>query len=54
MRKMRKRKRKEEKLKQAGKNRKKEILIPIIPEIVRSINYENEEIIIANMDGLID
>tara|TARA_Y100000748_G_scaffold66003_1_gene53411 strand:+ start:80 stop:586 length:507 start_codon:yes stop_codon:yes gene_type:complete len=35
-------------------NGKKEILIPIIPEIVRSINYENEEIIIANMDGLID
>ena len=35
-------------------NGKKEILIPIIPEIVRSINYENEEIIIVNMDGLID
>ena len=35
-------------------NGKKEILIPIIPEIVRSINYENEEIIIVSMDGLID
>ena len=35
-------------------NGKKEILIPIIPEIVHSINYENEEIIIVNMDGLID
>ena len=35
-------------------NGKKEILIPIIPEIVRSINYDNEEIIIVNMDGLID
>ena len=35
-------------------NGEKEILIPIIPEIVRSINYENEEIIIVNMDGLVD
>jgi 16S rRNA processing protein RimM len=35
-------------------NGQKEILIPIIPEVVHSINYENEEIIIADMDGLVD
>ena len=35
-------------------NGSKELLIPIIPEIVISLDYENKEIIIANIDGLID
>jgi ribosomal 30S subunit maturation factor RimM len=32
----------------------KELLIPIIPEIVLSLDYENKEIIISSIDGLID
>ena len=35
-------------------NGSKELLIPIVPEIVLSLDYENKEIIIANIDGLID
>ena len=31
----------------------KELLIPIIPEIVLSIDYDKKEILIANIDGLI-
>ena len=32
----------------------KELLIPIVPEIVLSLNHENKEIIISSIDGLID
>ena len=35
-------------------NGSKELLIPIVPEIVLSLDYENKEIIISNIDGLID
>ena len=35
-------------------NNKKEYLIPIIPEIVKNINYERKLIIINTMDGLLD
>ena len=31
----------------------KELLIPIVPEVVLSIGYEKKEILIANIDGLI-
>ena len=31
----------------------KELLIPIIPEVVLSIDYDKKEILIANIDGLI-
>ena len=32
----------------------KEFLIPIVPEVVREVNYENEYIMITPMDGLLD
>ena len=32
----------------------KELLIPIVPEIVLSLDHENKEIIISSIDGLID
>ncbi len=32
----------------------KELLIPIVPEIVLSLDYENKEIIISSIEGLID
>ena len=35
-------------------NGKKELLIPIIPEIVLSLDYKSKEIIISVIDGLID
>ena len=35
-------------------NGSKELLIPIVPEIVLSLDYKNKEIIISNIDGLID
>ena len=35
-------------------NGSKELLIPIIPEFVISIDYEKKEILIASIDGLID
>ena len=35
-------------------NGEKEFLVPIVPEIVHSINYEKERILISNIDGLID
>ena len=31
----------------------KELLIPIVPEIVLSVDYDKKEILIANIDGLI-
>ena len=34
-------------------NGEKELLIPIIPEIVLSIDYDKKEILIASIDGLI-
>ena len=33
---------------------KKELLIPIIPEIILSLDYENKKILISTIDGLID
>ena len=33
-------------------NGKKELLIPIVPEIVLSIDYDKKEILIASIDGL--
>ena len=33
---------------------KKEYLIPIIPEIIKSFNHEEKKIIITTMDGLLD
>ena len=35
-------------------NGKKELLIPIIPEIILSLDYKNKKILIATVDGLID
>ena len=35
-------------------NGEKEFLVPIVPEIVHSINYEKERILISSIDGLID
>jgi len=35
-------------------NGSKELLIPIVPEIVLSIGHENKEIIISSIDGLIE
>lgn len=35
-------------------NGEKELLIPIIPEIILSLDYENKEILISAIDGLID
>ena len=35
-------------------NGKKEFLIPIISEVVLSINYDQKQILIANIDGLIN
>ena len=32
---------------------KKELLIPIVPEVVLSVDYDKKEILIANVDGLI-
>ena len=34
-------------------NGEKELLIPIIPEVVLSVDYDKKEILIANIDGLI-
>ena len=34
-------------------NGKKEILIPIVNEVVLSVDYDKKEILIANIDGLI-
>ena len=34
-------------------NGKKELLIPIVPEVVLSVDYDKKEILIANVDGLI-
>ena len=34
-------------------NGEKELLIPIVPEIVLSIDYDNKEILITTIDGLI-
>ena len=34
-------------------NGKKELLIPIVAEIVLSIDYDKKEILIASIDGLI-
>ena len=34
-------------------NGKKEILIPIVSEVVLSVDYKKKEILIANIDGLI-
>ena len=31
----------------------KELLIPIVPEVVLSVDYDKKEILIANIDGLI-
>ena len=36
------------------KNKNKEYLIPVIPEVVKSLNYETEVIVITPMDGLLD
>ena len=35
-------------------NGKKELLIPIIPEIVLSLDCENKKILISTIDGLLD
>jgi len=35
-------------------NGNKELLIPIVPEIVLSLDHKNKEIIISSIDGLID
>ena len=35
-------------------NGEKELLIPIIPEIILSLDYQNKEILISTIDGLID
>ena len=35
-------------------NGKKELLIPIIPEIVLCLDYRKQEIVISSVDGLID
>ena len=32
----------------------REVLIPVVPEVVRKVNYENEYIMITPMDGLLD
>ena len=34
-------------------NGEKELLIPIVPEVVLSVDYDKKEILIANIDGLI-
>ena len=34
-------------------NGEKELLIPIVSEVVLSVDYDNKEILIANIDGLI-
>ena len=35
-------------------NGNKELLIPIVPEIILSLDHKNKEIIISSIDGLID
>ena len=35
-------------------NGKKELLIPIVPEIVLCLDYRKQEIVISSVDGLID
>ena len=35
-------------------NGEREVLIPVVTEVVRKVNYENEYIIITPMDGLLD
>ncbi|MEC7855860.1 MAG: ribosome maturation factor RimM [Candidatus Neomarinimicrobiota bacterium] len=35
-------------------NGEKEFLVPIVPEIVLSVNYEEEKILISSIDGLIN
>ena len=32
----------------------KELLIPVVPEIIKNINYTNKEIVISIMSGLLD
>ena len=32
----------------------KELLIPVVPEIIKNINHTNKEIIISNMSGLLN
>ena len=32
----------------------REVLIPVIPELVQAVNYDKKEIIITPMDGLLD
>ena len=32
----------------------KEILIPVVPEIIKNINYTNKEIVISKMSGLLN
>ena len=34
-------------------NGEKELLIPIVNEVVLSVDYDKKEILIANIDGLI-
>ena len=36
------------------KNRGKEYLIPVIPEVVKGIDYEQAVIVISSMEGLLD
>jgi ribosomal 30S subunit maturation factor RimM len=35
-------------------NGEREVLIPVVTEVVRKVNYENEYIMITPMDGLLD
>ena len=32
----------------------KELLIPVVPEIIKNINHTNKEIVISKMLGLLD
>ena len=32
----------------------KELLIPVVPEIIKNINYTNKEIVISKMSGLLN
>ena len=32
----------------------KEFLIPVVPEIIKNINYTNKEIVISKMSGLLN
>ena len=35
------------------RNKDKEVLIPVVPEVITSISWENEQIVIIPMDGLL-